>query len=68
MVMRVTMLLLRRYQSAEDPEPKELQIDELEFELLTAFLKEYLKDENIHHIEVIRLWQGKLSNVEVVGN
>lgn len=66
--MRLIMLLLRKYQSAEDPEPKELQIDEMDFELLTMFLKEYLKDEEVHHIEVIRLWQGKLSNVELVGN
>lgn len=61
------MILLRKYLSADDPSPREIQIDELDFELFTLFLKEFMIDEDTHHLEVIRLW-GKLSNVETVEN
>ncbi len=60
------MLLLRKYLSASDEAPEEIQIDDLEFELLTVFLKEYLKSDETHHVEVTRLW-GELSNVETAG-
>lgn len=60
------MLLIRKFRSVEDANPKEVQVDELDFDLAVLYLKEFLCDTDTYSVEVIRLWGGKLSNVETV--